>query len=192
MGLEWLMALPTVTGALQAMFNRPQPVQPMMTWEQAMAAAQQQMQPALQQFDANSMQRGFYGQMPENAYRNTWAAGQQTQIANQMMRDAADMSLKQGQLNQDIRLNNMAGMMNGLNGSWGAINTYANLTGNLPTFMGGGQTPAMKSAVAGTVFPSMISGSGGAPRISNGGITPGIDALRNDRSVVFQLPWQNR
>jgi murein DD-endopeptidase MepM/ murein hydrolase activator NlpD len=160
MAFPWLMALqalPAVISAGQSLFGNNAPPQmqrqPLMTWDQAMAAAKAQLQPAMQQFDANSMARGFYGQMPTDAYRNPYFAGQQTALANQMMQQEADMRLKQGQFELNSwsaqkanQQNNFSNMLNGLNMAWGGYKDYADLTGTLP-FTGGQQTADMQRKI---------------------------------------------
>jgi hypothetical protein len=153
-----LQAAPAVIGGFQSLFggNKPPQMQqqPLMTWDQAMAAAQTQLQPAMQQFDNGTMARGFYGQAPTDAYRNPYFAGQQTQLAGQMMQQEADMRLKQGQFDLNSwsaqkanQQNNFSNMLNGLNTAWGGYKDYANLTGTLP-FTGGQQTAAFKQGLA--------------------------------------------
>lgn len=161
MAFPWpllLQMLPAVVGGVQQLFggSKPptMPTQQLMSWDQAMAAAQSQMQPALQQYDNQATQRGFYGQMPTDAYRNSWAAGQQAQLANQLMQQTANMLLQQGQLNlanwqaaQQARSNNFQNFLGGLGTAWQGYKDWADLTGNLP-FTGGKHTLQHDAAVA--------------------------------------------
>jgi hypothetical protein len=176
MAFPWLMALqalPAVISAGQSLFGNNAPPQmqrqPLMTWDQAMEAARAQLQPAMQQFDANTMARGFYGQMPTDAYRNPYFAGQQTALANQLMQQEADMRLKQGQFElnnwsaqQANKSNNFNNMLAGLNTAWGAYTDYADLTGTLP-FSGGQQTAAFKQGLAQTAINNGAATNGGNP-----------------------------
>lgn len=112
-----LQAAPAALNLLGNLFNRRQQqtqqmpqMAPTITWDEAVKMAEAQLHPLAQQYDQQAMQRGFYGQMPNDLMRSDYLSSQQAAMANQMMQQdwqnkfnqqqaAADWSLKQGSLN---------------------------------------------------------------------------------------------
>lgn len=138
-----LQAAPAVVNTIGTIFGRnkqpqyPQ-MEPSMTWEQALQMAEAQMNPLAQQYDHQAMQRGFYGQMPNDVMRSDYLASQQAGMAQQMMQQdwqnkynqqqaAADWSLKQGSLNLGQQQQNLqtGGML---------ANTYFNAAEHMGMF----------------------------------------------------------